>query len=95
MKSNVAFEVLDEVDVYSESSRAGSSVFGGLGVVSGDGASSAEQLDQRTPTHNEMTSALAALEIDDDLPLSVSPMMNRKIDVRRILSAVNKTLPHD
>jgi len=77
MKSNVAFEVLDEVEVNS----AGSSVIVGFDVVNA--------------INNEVTSALAALEIDDDLPLSVSPMMNRKIDVKSILNAVNKTLPQD
>jgi len=91
MKSNVAFEVLDEVEVNS----AGSSVIVGFDVVNANADVTTEHLSQETPINNEVTSALAALEIDDDLPLSVSPMMNRKIDVKSILNAVNKTLPQD
>ena len=93
MKSNLAFEVLNEDDDFDDTqvntntssvnvsdNHPPSSLSGGDGK--GGAGGTAEEA---------VTSGLASLEIDD-MPLSVSPLMSRRMDVKKILNAVNDSL---
>ena len=95
MKSNLAFEVLNEDDDFddtqvntntssvnvSDNHPPSSLSGGGAGGKGGTGGTAEEAV----------TSGLACLEIDD-MPLSVSPLMSRRMDVKKILNAVNDSL---
>ena len=92
-------QVLNEVETVSSnsSSETHETTQDDLSTLFGTGdLNSLQDVSGQTPkaTCDEMTTALAALEIDD-LPLSVSPSLNRRWDVTGILKAVNNSLTHD
>ena len=87
MKSNLAFEVLNEDDGFDDDSQVDTSSVN----ISDNPPSS---FSGGGGTLDVMNSGLACLEIDD-LPLSVSPLMGRRFDVKKILNAVNDSLPHE
>lgn len=91
MKSNLAFEVLNEDDDFDDNNSQVK-------------ASSVQVSDNHPPTslsggpggvgrvtEESLTNELASLEIDD-MPLSVSPLLGRRMDVKKILNAVNDSL---
>ena len=89
MKSNLAFEVLNEDDGFDDNSQVNA-----LTISSTDVSDNNPPSSRVRKVNASISTGLASLEIDD-LPLSVSPLMGRKFDVKRILNAVNDSLTHE